>query len=73
MVRFLLQPLRRVVKSYILDGGYRDGVVGFLYAMHVLTGTFNWYATAWDRANRISRAQLEGNLKTLWGEKGQKV
>jgi len=62
----LVHPLKRVLKSYFLEGGYKDGVVGVLYAMFVLTGTFNWYATAWDRANAISREELEGKLKGLW-------
>ena len=63
---FIIQPLRRVLKSYLLEGGYKDGVIGVLYAMYVLTGTFNWYATAWDRANAISRSELEGKLRDLW-------
>lgn len=63
---FLLPPLRRACKAYFLERGFRDGVPGVAYAMTVLTGTFNWYATAWDRQNRIARADLETQLRQRW-------
>jgi len=66
---FVLPPLRRMFKAYFLNGGYRDGAAGVLYAMHVLTGTFNWYATAWARANCRPRADLENHLSQLWRSK----
>jgi len=69
---FLLHPFWRVFKAYVIDGGFKDGVLGLIYAMYVLTGTFNWYATAWDRSNLISRADLEKRLKDLWLQKGMK-
>lgn len=67
---FLIHPWRRVFKSYFLEGGFRDGVLGLIYAMYVLTGTFNWYATAWDRSHAISRAELEGQLRDRWRMNG---
>jgi glycosyltransferase involved in cell wall biosynthesis len=67
---FLIHPWWRVFKSYFLEGGFKDGVLGVLYAMYVLTGTFNWYATAWDRSHAIARGDLEGQLKNLWRTKG---
>ena len=66
---FIIHPLRRVLKSYFLQAGYRDGVVGVLYAMYVLTATFNWYATAWDRSNAIARGDLERRLRGRWLQK----
>jgi glycosyltransferase involved in cell wall biosynthesis len=66
----IIQPLKRLVKSYFFQGGYRDGIIGILHAMYVLTGTFNWYATAWDRAHAISRDELETQLKNKWLAKG---
>jgi glycosyltransferase involved in cell wall biosynthesis len=62
----LWHPLKRVVKAYFLEGGFRDGVVGLLHALYVFTGTFNWYATAWDRTNAIPRGELETRLRHLW-------
>jgi hypothetical protein len=66
----LIQPLKRVIKSYFLQGGYKDGVIGIFHAMFVLTGTFNWYATAWDRSHAISRDELENQFKNKWAAKG---
>jgi len=66
----IIQPLKRVIKSYFLQGGYKDGVIGIFHAMYVLTGTFNWYATAWDRSHAISRDELENQFKNKWAAKG---
>lgn len=63
---FVLQPLKRVVKSYLFQGGYRDGVTGFLYAVYIFGATFNAYATAWDRQNASSRQEVEDRLQNLW-------
>jgi len=62
---FLIHPLWRALKCYFVHGGFRHGVVGVLDAMFVLTSTFNWYATAWDRANAIPREDLESQIKHL--------
>src|SRR5262249_32758832 len=69
---FLLHPFWRALKAYFWDGGFRDGTPGLLYALYVVTGTFNWYATAWDRVNAIPRDVLEGELKSLWQEHREK-
>ena len=63
---FVLRPLIRVVKSYFLQGGWRDGITGFLYAVYIFGATFNAYATAWDRQNALSRQDLENELSNLW-------
>jgi (heptosyl)LPS beta-1,4-glucosyltransferase len=70
---FLLHPFYRVLKSYIFHGGYKEGTLGVLYAMYVLSSTFNWYATAWDRANAISRQTLEAELRSLWQQRQHKA
>jgi glycosyltransferase involved in cell wall biosynthesis len=67
---FILQPLKRVIKSYFLQGGYRDGVMGVLYATYVFGATFNAYATAWDRQNPASREAVETELRNLWLARG---
>jgi len=63
---FLIHPVWRALKCYFVLGGFRHGVVGVLDAMFVLTGTFNWYATAWDRTNAIARSNVEAQFKQLW-------
>lgn len=63
---FVLRPLTRVLKSYFLQGGWRDGSTGFLYAVYIFGATFNAYATAWDRQNASSRQDVENELSNLW-------
>lgn len=67
---FLVQPLWRALKHYFFRGGARQGVIGLLDTIYVMSSTFNWYATAWDKANRIGRDELEAQLKQLWLTKG---
>jgi glycosyltransferase involved in cell wall biosynthesis len=67
---FLIPPLGRALKYYLLRGGFCDGTLGVLNAMFILTGTFNWYATAWDRAHAIPRREIEAQLQARWREKG---
>jgi (heptosyl)LPS beta-1,4-glucosyltransferase len=62
---FIIYPIWRGFKAYFWDGGFRDGTIGSLMAMYTITGTFNWYAFAWDRQNRISRESLEEKIKNL--------
>ena len=69
---FLMHPLRRALQAYFLEGGFCDGTAGVLSALAVFTGTFNWYATAWDRQNAIPRGELESRVKNLWREQGVK-
>lgn len=66
---FVLRPLHRVLKSYFLQGGWRDGKTGFLYAIYIFGATFNAYATAWDRQNASSRQQVENELRNLWRQR----
>lgn len=68
---FVLQPLKRVIKSYCWQGGYRDGVTGFRYAVYIFGATFNAYATAWDRQNATSRKDVEDRLQNLWQARGK--
>ena len=62
----LLYPTYRALRSYIYEGGFREGTRGLLFALYTFSGTFNWYAWAWDRQNRIERAELEQQLRDDW-------
>jgi glycosyltransferase involved in cell wall biosynthesis len=62
----LLRPLWRAFKAYALQGGWREGTLGLLHGLNVFTSVFNWYATAWDRAHGIPRADLEARLRARW-------
>lgn len=62
----LLHPLYRALKSYFLQHGWRAGTSGLLFALYTFSGTFNWWAFAWDKQNSIKRSELENQLKKSW-------
>ena len=68
----LLQPLYRAVRSYVIDGGFRLGTRGLLFALYTFGSTFNWYAYAWDKQNRIHRSDLEAQLRQQWEDARRK-
>jgi glycosyltransferase involved in cell wall biosynthesis len=61
-------PLWRGLRSYVLDGGFREGTRGLLFAQYTASSVFNWWAHAWDLQNRIPREQLEDELGSIWRE-----
>lgn len=63
---FLWQPFQRALNAYLRHGAYREGTRGLLFAVYVFSGTFNWYAHAWDIQNRIERSELEKRISELW-------
>lgn len=62
----IFHPMYRALRSYVVDRGYRDGTRGWLMALYTFTGTFNWWAYAWDRQNTRPREDLEHELATQW-------
>lgn len=56
------QPLWRALRCYVLMKGFLDGRIGFIYAYYQFTGTANAYFIAWDRVNRIDRAEIDRNI-----------
>ena len=62
----LLKPIVRGLKAYFLYSGYRAGLLGLIFSLYVFTGTFNWYASAWDLQNKIDRGDLEKSLDIAW-------
>jgi hypothetical protein len=62
----IVHPLFRALRAYFWERGFKDGTLGVLFAMFAFTATFNWYATAWDRAHAIPRETLETELRTRW-------
>jgi glycosyltransferase involved in cell wall biosynthesis len=65
----LFDPAYRAFKSYVVYHGYRAGVRGLILALYTFSGTFNWWAYAWDRQNRVARATLEDDLRRSWDAK----
>ena len=62
----VLHPGWRAFKSFVLQGGWRDGTQGFLHAMYTFSSNFNWWAYAWDVQNRVEREELEAALEQRW-------
>lgn len=62
----LCHPLYRALRTYVVDGGYRDGIRGWLLALYTFSGTFNWWAYAWDQQNNRPRDELEKDLESQW-------
>ena len=63
-------PLWRGLRAYALKGAWREGTRGLLFALYTAASTFNWWATAWDRQNRVGRDALEAELDALWAASG---
>jgi len=64
----LFHPLYRACKSYFLERGFTAGTRGLIFALHTFAGTFNWWAYAWDRQNRLQRDGLDESLQRMWDE-----
>jgi glycosyltransferase involved in cell wall biosynthesis len=60
-------PLKRALTAYLWHGAWRTGTRGVIFAIYTFSGTFNWYAVAWDEQNRIGRNRLEAALAKSWG------
>lgn len=66
----LVRPPAEFLRKYVAKGGWRDGTPGLIFAMHCLTATFRANAIVWDRQNRISREQVEGEMTADWQATG---
>jgi (heptosyl)LPS beta-1,4-glucosyltransferase len=64
----LLYPLYRALRSYFFWGGFKEGTKGLIFAIYNFTSTFNWWAYAWDKQNRITRDELEKTLNEKWND-----
>ena len=62
----ITHPLYRALRAYFFDRGYRDGTRGLIVAVYTFTGTFNWWAYAWDRQHARARDELEGEIAAQW-------
>jgi glycosyltransferase involved in cell wall biosynthesis len=59
-----VKPTARALRRYFVEGGFRDGTPGLVYALHCFNATFRAYALAWDRQNQIPRSAVENPLDT---------
>ncbi|MEO1479234.1 MAG: glycosyltransferase family 2 protein [Bacteroidota bacterium] len=66
----LLRPMERALAKYFWHGGWRDGTMGLLYALHCFDATFRSWTLAWDAQNAIPRTQLDDEIMDLWARDG---
>ena len=52
-------PLKKLLVTYALLRGYRDGVPGLIWALHGATAELRTVALVWDRQNRFDRCAVE--------------
>ena len=62
----VLRPFTSAITNYFWHGGYRDGFMGVLWALHCFDSIFRSYALAWDAQNRVSRESLDEDVRQLW-------
>jgi len=62
----LLRPVRIFIKKYILQGGYRDKIPGFISAVNSAGAEFRSNSIVWDRQNKIERDLLERDVSERW-------
>jgi glycosyltransferase involved in cell wall biosynthesis len=55
--------LKEFLVKFFYKGGYKDGAVGFIWALHCCTATFRAYTVVWDRQNRLEREELEAEIQ----------
>jgi hypothetical protein len=65
---FVFRPLWYFLKPYVAQGGWRDGMAGFIWAMHCAAGTVRLLAMLWDNQHPVSRDAKEAELRQLWAD-----
>ena len=55
--------LGTILKTYLLRGGYRDGLHGVIVALFAGMHTFVKYAKAWEALHGSLKAQVEAKAK----------
>lgn len=64
--RIVLDAARASLKTYVLQGGFRDGSVGAFWSIYIAAGTLNRGLLGYARRNDGSRADLERQLVERW-------
>lgn len=68
--RLMMDPVAAFLRSYLALGGFRDGVPGFIFAVHSATARFRALASLWGEQHEIPRASLERDLAEAWEKEG---
>lgn len=59
-------PLLEFFRKLVWKGGYRDGMLGLLFAMHSAGAMFRACALSWDAQNCVSRSDIENQIQAMW-------
>ena len=62
----LIRPIADFFKNYVVRQGWRDGVLGLIWALHCTSGLVRILLLVWDAQNRIPREVLEARCKQIW-------
>lgn len=65
---FFWLPFLEFANKYIRKNGYRDGILGVLFALHSACAKFKACALVWDEQNAKSRQSLEDELMKWWAD-----
>ena len=63
-----LAILKEFLVKYFYKGGYKDGAVGFLWALHCCTATFRANTVVWDKQHRLKRDELEAEIQSSFND-----
>lgn len=66
LARLVLDAVHASVKTYVVQGGYKDGSVGAFWSIYIAAGTLNRGLLGYARRNDGSRADLERQLADRW-------
>lgn len=69
-IHLVWYPVKEFLNKYFRKRGYRDGVLGVIFALHSACAMFKSHAIVWDQQNTISRQDLEKSFFEKWEKEG---
>ena len=58
----LILPAVEFVKKFVKKGGFRDGILGLIFALHASCAKFKACVMLWDEQNSVSRDVIENQI-----------
>jgi len=65
-IQLLLRPVLLFGRRFFVEGGFRDGTVGLISALHSASAEFRSLAIVWDGQHSIDRKEIEADLASRW-------
>lgn len=60
---FLWLPSKEFLKKFLYKHGFKDGVLGLMFALHASSAMFKACALVWDEQNSVPRESVEKKLE----------